>query len=53
MTFKYKLLGRRPGRHGAHHDVIDLETGRWDRAAARRTVLAHASQEWNSLRHAV
>ena len=66
MTINKKIFGRRSGRHalrssaavaailGAHHDEsTSYAAGAWDGSAATRNVLAHTSQEWNSLRHAV
>ena len=66
MTFKKQMLGRRNGRHalrssaavaailGAHHDETTAlhADARYD-TDATRNVLAHTSQEWNALRHAV
>ncbi len=66
MTFNKLKLGRRNGRHalrssaavaailGAHHDeTAAFEADAWHGSAATRSVLAHTSQEWNALRHAV
>lgn len=66
MTFKKQMFGRRSGRHalrssaavaailGVDHDeTTAFEAGAWHGSAAKRTVLAHTSHEWNALRHAV
>ena len=60
------MFGRRNGRHalrssaavaailGAHHDEnTAFEADAWHATDATRNVLAHTSQEWNALRHAV